>query len=154
MPRFLSPVFSSRIRAGVRAGLIAAAATGGAIIGFAVRHNDWSSPFATLGNRVLQGFGVAGAPRLIPTVAGLAAHVSWMVIWGIAFSTLSHRKTPAVAVLLALLVGVGATTLARSMIPTAMGATAFAMLPAVQSALCLGLMTAGLVAGRALSRAE
>ena len=154
MHGFLSPVFSSRIRAGVRAGLIAAAATGGAIIGFGVRHDDWSGPFATLGNHVLQGFGVAGAPRLIPVVAGLAAHVSWMVIWGIAFATISHRKTPAEAVLFAILVGVGATVLARSMVPAAMGATSFAMMPGVQAALCFALMTAGLVAGRALSRAE
>jgi hypothetical protein len=147
-------VFSSRIRAGVRAGLIAAAATGGAIIGFGVRHNDWSGPFAMLGTHVLQGFGVAGAPRFIPTVAGFAAHVSWMVLWGIVFATMSHRKTPAIAVLFALLVGVVATMLARSMVPAAMGATRFAMMPGVQAALCLALMTAGLLAGRALSRTE
>ena len=77
-----------------------------------------------------------------------------MVIWGIAFVTMSHKKTPAMAVLFALLVGVGATMLARSMVPTAMGATTFAMLPRVQAALCLALMTAGLVAGRALSRTD
>lgn len=147
-------VFSSRIRAGVRAGLIAAAATGGAIIGFGVRHNDWAGPFATLGSQVLRGFGVAGVPRFIPTVAGLVAHASWMVVWGIAFATVSHRKTPAMTLLFALLVGVGAMMLARSMVPSAMGATSFAMLPGVQAALCFALMTSGLVAGRALSRAD
>ena len=107
-----------------------------------------------LGNHVLQGFGVAGTPRFIPTLTGLAAHVSWMIIWGIAFATMSYRKTPAVAVLFALLVGVGATMLARSMVPAAMGATRFATMPGVQAALCLALMTAGLVAGRALPPAE
>ena len=107
-----------------------------------------------LGNHVLQGFGVAGTPRFIPIVAGLAAHVSWMIIWGIAFATMSYRKTPSMAVLFALLIGVGATMLARTMVPAAMGATRFAMMPGVQAALCLALMTAGLVAGRALSRAE
>ena len=138
----------------MRAGLIAAAATGGAIIGFAVRHDNWSGPFTTLGNQVLQGFSVADAPRFVSTLAGFTAHVSWMVVWGIAFAAISHRKTPSVAVLFALLVGIGATMLARSMVPTAMGATAFAMLPTVQAALCLALMTAGLVAGRALSRTD
>lgn len=147
-------MLSSPIRAGVRAGLIAAAATGGAIIGFAVRHNDWLGPFATLGSQVLQGFSVADAPRIVSTLAGLTAHVSWMVVWGIAFATMSHRKTSSVAVLFALVVGIGATMLARSMVPTALGATTFAMLPRVQAMLCFALMTAGLVAGRALSRTD
>ena len=101
---------------------------------------------------MLQGFGVAGAPRFIPVAAGLAAHVSWMVIWGIVFAMMSQRKTPAGSVLVALLVGVGATMLARSFVPMAMGAATFAALPGVQAALCVALMAAGLVAGRALSR--
>ena len=153
-PISLSPVFSSPIRAGVRAGLIAAAATSGAIIGFALRHNDWAGPFARLGSRVLQGFGVVGAPRFIPVAAGLAAHLSWMVVWGIVFATMSHRKTPAVSVVVALCVGVAAMMLARSIVPMAMGAATFAALPGVQVALCLALMAAGLVTGRAFSRAE
>jgi hypothetical protein len=127
-------------------------ATGGAIIGFAVRHNDWLGPFAILGSQVLRGFSVADAPRFVSILAGLTAHVSWMIIWGIAFAAMSHRKTPSVAVLFALLVGIGATLLARSLVPTAMGAATFAMLPRVQATLCFALMTAGLVAGRALSR--
>jgi hypothetical protein len=147
-------VFSSRIRAGVRAGLIAAAATGGAIVGFGVRHNDWLGPFTTLGQQVLQGFGVAGAPRLIPTMTGLVAHVSWMVIWGIAFAVISYRKTPAITLLFALLVAVGAALLARSVVPAAMGATRFAAMPGVQAALCFALMAAGLVMGRAVTRPE
>jgi hypothetical protein len=58
------------------------------------------------------------------------------------------------AALFAVLVGLGATMLARSMVPTALGATNFAMLPAAQATLCFALMTAGLVVGRALSRAN
>lgn len=123
-------------------------------MGFSLRHNDGLGPFATLGSQVLRGFSVADAPRFLSTLTGLVAHVSWMVIWGIAFATISHRKTPAEAVLFAILVGVGATVLARSMVPAAMGATSFAMMPGVQAALCFALMTAGLLAGRALSRAE
>lgn len=147
-------MFSSRIRLGVRTGLIAAAATGGAIVGFGARHNDWSGPFATLGYQVMQGMGVADAPRLIPTAAGLAAHTSWMVLWGIAFAALSYRKTPAITVLFALLVGLGASFLARSLVPAALGAVKFASMPSVQAALCVGLMIAGLLAGHVLSRAE
>ena len=90
--------------------------------------------------------GVADAPRLIPTAAGLAAHTSWMVLWGIAFAALSYRKTPAVTVLFALLVGLGASFIARSMVPAALGAVKFASMPSVQAALCVALMIAGLLA--------
>lgn len=147
-------MFSSRLRAGVQAGLIAAAATGGAIIGFGARHNDWSGPFATLGSQVLHGGGVGSGPRFLLTTAGIVAHVAWMVIWGIAFATVSYRKTPAMSMVFALLVGIGATILAGSIVPAALGAVKFAMMPSVQAALCVALMMAGLVAGRALAPVE
>ena len=107
-----------------------------------------------LGYQVMQEMGVADPPRLIPTAAGLAAHTSWMVLWGIAFAALAYRKTPAVAVLFALLVGLGALVLARSIVPSALGAVEFAAMPSVQGALCVALMIGGLVAGQALSRVE
>ncbi len=134
--------------------MIAAAATGGAIIGFGARHNDWSGPFATLGEQVMQGAGVAAAPRFLPTTAGIVAHVAWMVIWGIVFATVSDRKTPAMSLVFALLVGIGATLLAGSIVPAALGAVKFATMPSVQAALCVALMMAGLVAGRAFARVE
>jgi len=134
--------------------VIAAAATGGAIIGFGARHNDWSGPFATLGEQVMQGAGVAAAPRFLPTTAGIVAHVAWMVIWGIVFATVSDRKTPAMSLVFALLVGIGATLLAGSIVPAALGAVKFATMPSVQAALCVALMMAGLVAGRAFARVE
>lgn len=123
-------------------------------MGFSLRHNDGLGPFATLGSQVLRGFSVADAPRFLSTLTGLVAHVSWMVIWGIAFAAMSHRKTPSMAALFAVLVGLGATLLARSMVPTALGATSFAMLPGAQATLCFALMTAGLIAGRALSQRQ
>ena len=149
--RFLSRVLSSRIRAGVRAGLIAAAATGGALVGFGIRHNDWLGSFSALGMQVMSGFGVVEGPSLVSAAVGLLAHTSWMVLWGLAFASVSFRKTPLVTVVWALLVGIGSMLLARSLVPAAMGAVKFAAMPSVQAALCLALMTAGLVTGRALS---
>ena len=144
-------MISSRIRAGVRAGLVAAAATAGAIIGFGIRHGDWVGPFTSLGTQVTQGLGVTGLPRSLATVAGLVAHASWMVIWGITFAALSHQKTPVVSAIIAALVGVVAALAAASLVPAALGAVRFAMMPGVQAALCVALMSAGLVMGRALS---
>jgi hypothetical protein len=147
-------VSSSRIRAGVRAGLIAAAATAGVIIGFGVRHNDWAGPFQSLGVQVLQGLGVSSPTLGLATVIGFTAHAAWMIVWGIAFVVLAHRKPSVLAMLLAILVGALASVAARSMIPAAMGAMRFATLPAIQAVLCVAMMIAGLMAGRALSRAD
>lgn len=144
-------MISSRIRAGVRAGLVAAAATSGAIIGFGIRHNDWSGPFASLGAQVMQGFGVTDPPRFLPMSVGIAAHLSWMVLWGITFAALAHRRTPAISAAFAVLVGIGAALVAWTLIPAALGAVKFAAMPGVQGALCLALMCAGLMTGRALS---
>ena len=147
-------MLSSRIRAGVRAGLIAAAATAGALIGFGIRHGDWIGPFSALGYQVLESFGAPAPPRLLATITGLLAHASWMMVWGIAFATLAHRKTGVTIVASAVLVGLLATLAAGYVLPAALGAVKFAAMPGVQAALCVVLMTAGLVMGRSLSRAE
>lgn len=154
MCHFLSRVFSSRIQAGVRAGLVSAAATAGAITGFGIRQSDWSGPFASLGNQVMRGVGVTDAPRFIASVAGMSAHVAWMILWGIAFGAMAYRRSGSVVLLLGALVGAGAALTARSLVPAALGAVRFAAMPGPQAALCVALMTAGLVTGRALSRTE
>lgn len=152
--RFLSGVLSPRIQAGVQAGLVSAAATAGAVIGFGVRHGDWSGPFVSLGSQVIRGFGAADATQFMPLAVGVAAHVGWMVLWGIAFATMANTRTRAITLLMAFLVGTGAALIARFLIPAAMGAVWFAGLPGTQAALCIVLMTAGLVTGRVLATME
>lgn len=147
-------MISSRIRVGVRAGLVAAAATAGAIIGFGIRHNDWLGPFSSLGAAATAGLGLADPQRVVASLAGLISHVAWMVIWGIAFAALSHRKTAALSALFAVMVPVGAALAARYLVPAAMGAVTFAGMPAVQAMLCVALMSGGFVTGLALSRVD
>lgn len=134
--------------------MIAAAATAGAIIGFGVRQNDWAGPFQSLGHQAFQGLGVSSQTPGLAMTAGIAAHLAWMVVWGIVFSVLAHRKTTALVWLLALLVSSFAALLARTVVPEATGAMRFAPMPGTQAALYLALMIAGLVTGRALSRAD
>ena len=81
------------------------------------------------------------------------AHLSWMVIWGIAFSALAHRKTASLSALFAVVIPLGAALAARYLIPAALGAVTFATMPAAQAVLCVALMSAGFVTGRALSGA-
>lgn len=146
--------FSPRIRAGVGAGLVSASATAGAIIGFGIRHGDWSGPFVSLGTQVLQGFGVTDPSGFIPSAAGAAAHVGWMVLWGIVYVAMANKRPPVITVASALLIGAGAALIAHFLIPAAMGAVRFAGLPSIQAALCVGLMSVGLVTGRALASTD
>lgn len=154
MRRFLSGVLTTQIRAGVRAGLIAAAATAGALVGFGIRHDDAMRPFAALGATVLATFGATTPPGLVAIVAGFLAHGSWMMFWGIAFAAIAHRRTRATIVLGALLVGLAATLAAGYFVPAALGAVKFAALQGFQAVLCVALMMGGLVMGRVLSRAD
>lgn len=85
---------------------------------------------------------------------GIVAHLSWMVLWGITFAALAHRKTPAISAAFAVLVGIGAALVAWTLIPAALGAVKFAAMPGVQAGLCLALMCAGLMTGRALSTSD
>lgn len=147
-------MFSHRIRAGVGAGLISAAATAGAIIGFGIRHGDWSGSFVSLGTQVMQGFGVTDPSGFIRSAAGVAAHVGWMVLWGIAFVAMSNKRTTAFTAFVALLIGSGSSLIASYLIPAAMGAVRFAGLPSIQAALCVALMSVGLVTGRALASTD
>jgi hypothetical protein len=149
-PAMLSP----RSRTGVRAGLVAAAATAGAIAGFALRHGDWSSPFAILGQDVLFFFGVTGAPAALAVGVGVTGHMAWMVLWGLVFALVAWRRAFAPTLVAAFVIAAGTALLARSMIPAAMGAVGFSALPAVQVALCIVLMTAGFVTGKAAAGAE
>lgn len=147
-------MFSSPVRAGVRAGLIAAAATAGVIIGFGARHNDWTGPFQSLGVQVLQALGVTSPTLGLAMMIGLLAHAAWMIVWGIAFVVLARRKTWTLALLIAVIVAILATFAARTVVPAAMGAMRFADMPGVQSALCVAMMVGGLLMGRNLSRTE
>lgn len=102
----------------------------------------------------MRGLGVTDPPTFISPVTGVMAHVAWMVVWGIAFAALAHRRAPVITVLLAMVVGLVAAVAARSLVPAAMGAVSFAALPAAQAVLCVALMTAGLWTGRALASAD
>jgi hypothetical protein len=77
-----------------------------------------------------------------------------MVLWGIVFAAVSHRKSLAAATALAIVVGAAAALTARSVIPAALGAIRFAALPGTQAVLCVTLLTLGLVTGRALASAD
>ena len=144
---------SSRFRIGVRGGLISAAATAGAVIGFGARHGDWSAPFSSLGYDVLSRLGDE-PPFILPLVAGFASHVAWMIVWGVIHALISTRRTAGTAIVLAIVVSVIAAVMARELIPASFGAVRFADLPGAQVVLCVALMALGLVSSRMLERRD
>jgi hypothetical protein len=77
-----------------------------------------------------------------------------MIVWGIAFVVVAHRKASALVLVLATAVGILAALVAGSVAPAAMGAMSFAALPSTQVMLCVAMMIAGLATGRSLSRVE
>lgn len=147
------PGRSSRIRSGVRGGLVSAAATAGAVIGFGVRNGDWSGPFAGLAYDVLSSLG-AEPPFPFPVAAGLLAHAAWMIVWGIVHSMLSARRTIGTSIVLAVVVSVVAAWLAADLIPAAFGAVRFSNLPGAQVVLSVALMALGMMTSRALERRD
>lgn len=79
---------AERVRAGLRAGLVASAATAGAMVGFAWRAAGGAfAPFSATGRMLL---GVAAAEsrgvQLAALVAGVAFHVVLVAAWTVLFS--------------------------------------------------------------------
>lgn len=145
------PTQSSRIRIGVRGGLIAAAATAGAVIGFGVRNGNWSLPFVDLAYDVLTSLGVE-PPVPFPVIPGLLAHAAWMIVWGVLHALLTAHRTAGTAIVIGIVVSVVAAVLANNLIPAAFGAVRFTPMPGSQVVLCVALMALGLVSSRVLER--
>lgn len=100
---------------------------------------------------MFEAFGGSVATASVALMIGIAAHAAWMMLWGVVFASIVHRRSFAIASLVAGIVGVTAALAARSVVPAALGAVQFAPLPGAQIVLCLLLMSAGLVTGRALA---
>ena len=76
------------VRLGIQTGIVAGAATAGAIIGLGVRHGAALTPFAMAG-RIMVG----AAPWLIAIIAGVLLHLAWMVVWGACFTLVALYGT-------------------------------------------------------------
>ena len=135
----------------MRGGLVSAAATAGAVIGFGIRNGDWSGPFAGLAYEVMSSLG-GEPPFRFAVVTGLLAHAAWMIVWGMVFALLSARKTIGTSIVLAAVVSIVAAWLAADLIPAAFGAVRFAQLPGSQVVLCVALAALGMLSSRVFER--
>lgn len=81
---------SPRLRAGLRTGIIAAAATAGAVVGFGAGGDGAAAPFRVLG-RLALGVAASDAPsaQFAAVVAGCLLHAVIAAAWGALFAALA-----------------------------------------------------------------
>jgi hypothetical protein len=101
---FLSAVFGQRAREGTRAGIIAAAATFGALIGFGRAHGAALRPINAVAH-VLLGERARLVDGVVPavTISGLAVHIVSLLVWGTLFALIFGRLRGAQLLLAAFL---------------------------------------------------
>ena len=150
-PVFLSRVTSGTLGRGIRAGLVAAATTAGALSGYGLRRGDWASAFASLGSNMLGSLGAAGPARVLAVATGGSVHVLAMIAWGLCLAVLSSRRSSVLAAGSALVVPLFAAFVLAPVFGPALGALRYGGLPPAHTWLGLGLMAAGLMAGWMMS---
>jgi hypothetical protein len=145
---------SERVRGGLSAGVIAAAATGGVIAGFGVREGSAAEPFASLG-RLLLGIATSepAGRQLVALFAGIALHSATALLWGLIFAALfAHLRGLRLGVAAALFAAVAyaVSTKFPGLLRLGYGARAFPP----QLVLLYTALAISLVAGIRLARTD
>lgn len=113
MGGILHAVWTRQVRIGVWAGLVAGAATAGALAAFAGRAGDALRPFRAMGAEVLLGRAPAGA---LP-VAGLLLHLAAAIVWGVVLGLLVGTRRGLATVILAAGVAAAAALAHTAVLP-------------------------------------
>ncbi len=147
-------MLADRIRTGLPIGLIGGAATAGALMGLGLRHRAATLPFELGGRSLLASWRIASPPDTVALVAGIVAHLVWMLLWGLCFSVAASRLRGTTLAAGALLFVLFLGALAATVVPGALGAVAFAALTSAQSAFFLLLLAGAFIAGVVLTRTD
>lgn len=140
--------------AGVRVGIVAAAATTGALVGLGLRHGLALRPFSNAGRSLLATIGVDSAPAVVAVIVGLAVLVAAIIVLGVCFTvvaaTLRGARLIAVAMLFSAIGWVVSAYVVRAMLASSTGA----VLGTAQRVFVCALLAFALVAGMRLARPE
>jgi hypothetical protein len=104
---------NERVRAGVLAGVTAAAATMGAVLALAWRAGSATRPFVETGRAVLGGGEAAAAG-----VLGFGLQLAVAIGWGVLLATVAHRARGALLLLAAFVVAAVAYVVHTTVLPT------------------------------------
>ncbi|MGQ0765765.1 MAG: hypothetical protein ACT4OZ_08880 [Gemmatimonadota bacterium] len=144
-------MFRELVGTGVRTGLLAAAATAGALVGLGLRHEAALQPFLNAGRAFLSTSSGLVPLAWLALIGGLMLHFAWMTAWGIAFTILSWRSSgrrkAITAVVLVTLLGL----LVTMRTPSLLGVVGSAALTVPQLVFVLALMAIALLAGARLA---
>jgi hypothetical protein len=85
-------VLRLRVREGIRAGAVAAAATAGTLVGFGRAHGAWLRPLNSVAHMLIgsRAYYMEGLHWLV-TPIGILVHVASVMLWGIALSLATPR---------------------------------------------------------------
>lgn len=142
----------SRIAIGVRVGVVAAAATIGAVIGLGLRHGLALRPFMSAGRAVLAALG-AGAPSgAVAVLVGLALVASAVVVLGVCFTYVAAPLRGVRLFAVALLFAAIGFVVPAYVVPSILVLSSGTVLGTAQRVFVCALLAAGLVAGMRLAR--
>ena len=150
--RFLSRVIAERIRMGLRAGALVAAATSGALLGLGLRAGTPAHPF-NLAAAPLYGERAMGSWGFDPlvTVAGALLHAGTMLLLAITFAVLAGGLR-GIRLILAAAIFAALLWLAHAYWPGSGGESPARTLSAAQLALVYAVLAVALILGMRLAR--
>ena len=150
----LSRVMRTRVRVGVRVGIVAAAVTIGAVIGLGMRHGLALRPFVAAGRAALDGLGVAAPSSGVAAALGILVHVLTVVVLGVCFTFVAAPLRGVRLLIVALLFGSVAWLLSAYVLPSILATGAGVVLGTAQRVFVFLLLALGLAVGMRLARPE
>ena len=132
-------------------GVVAAAATIGAVMGLGLRHGLALRPFATTGHAVLAIVGVA-ATATASAVAGIAIVTAAIVVLGVCFTVVAVALRGVRLLIAALAFGALAWTITSFVVPSVLTLSSGAVLGNAQRVFIFALLAVALVVGMRLAR--
>lgn len=142
----------SRIAIGIRVGVVAAAATIGAVIGLGLRHGLALRPFLTAGRALLERLGLEAARTGMATLAGVALVVAAIILLGVCFTFVAAPLRGLPLFTTALLFGVIAWVVSAYVVPSILVLSGGTVLGTAQRVFVCALLAVGLAAGMRLAR--
>ena len=142
----------SRLGAGVRVGIVAAAATIGAVVGLGLRHGLALRPFSTAGHALFALMG-ATAPRSgVAAMTGLAVVACAVIVLGVCFTIVAAPLRGVRLFAAALIFAAIAWAVSAYVVPSILVLSTEIVLGTAQRVFICTLLALSLVAGMRLAR--
>jgi hypothetical protein len=139
----------------VLAGVVAAMATAGALVGFGLRDGAVGRSFVVAGGAILSRFGIPVIPNQGAAVMlGVLLHFAWIVALGVCFAVVARTLRGAALILAAVVFAGAVYLLADRVIPSLVHATLTALFSTARVVFVHVVLALGLAAGMRLARQE